>query len=129
MAQLRAVLAGHPDALAHHAAALGAARDEAVARLAFETAQQVHDELAAVAWLVAPQRVTGCSPAEFIVAGWADGVLVRFAAHAGRLDTWQVERRATPPKVSIVPGWEEFATVNAELAARLVRAQAGGRST
>ena len=127
VAGLRAVLAGQPDALDRHAAALHAARDIAVARLAYETAQQIQTELAAVAWLVAPQRVTGCSPADFVVTGWTDGVLVRFAAHGGRLDTWQVEHRATPPPRTATPGpvWEEFAAVNAELAARLA---AGGRA-
>ena len=95
--------------------------------VAYETAQQIQAELAAVAWLVAPQRVTGCSPADFVVTGWTDGVLVRFAAHGGRLDTWQVEHRATPPPRTATPGpvWEEFAAVNAELAARLA---AGGRA-
>ncbi len=127
VAEVRAVLAGQPDALGRHAAALHGARELAVARLAYETAQQIQAELAAVAWLVAPQRVTGCSPEDFVVTGWADGVMVRFAAHGGRVDSWQVERRASPPPRAATPGaaWEEFAAVNAELAARLA---GGGRT-
>lgn len=126
-AELRAVLAGQPGALARHAEVMVAARDRAVANLGFETAGEIQAELAAVAWLVAPQRVTACSPAEFTVSGWADGVLVRFGAHDGRLDSWAVERRpggAVPgPGETTDPAWREFAAVNAALAARLALAQ------
>jgi excinuclease ABC subunit C len=66
------------------------------------------------------------------VAGWADGLLVRFEIGGGRMRTWiqrscsQAEARrhvaATPPE------WAEFAGRNAELAARLRRSRRPARS-
>lgn len=121
--RLRAVLAREPAAVAAARGELIAARDRATTRLAFETAQQVQLELAALGWLSADQRVTGCTPAELRIAGWADGHLFLLTATQGRLDRWIVRcadevpgRRAsarTPDQ------WREFARRNAELTAAL----------
>jgi excinuclease ABC subunit C len=127
---LRRVLDREPDAVLECVTRLEEARERAVSALVFETAQQIQSELAAVGWLTAPQRVTGCLPADLRVHGLADGVLLTVRAHDGRLDDWSV-RAAAPSRDATVarttaPGWQAFADENARLAARLARAQAGG---
>ena len=108
-------------------ARLLAARDEAVAGLMFETAQQVQDELGAVAWLVSPQRVTASHPPGLIVCGWSAGMLVSFSGTATRLDRWESRHVDGPRGQDLAqvtsPEWCEFAIKNAELAAELARAQ------
>jgi excinuclease ABC subunit C len=103
------------------------ARDQAVAGLMFETAQLIHDELGAVAWLVSPQRVTAPHPADLVVSGWAAGTLVSFSGTTAQLDRWGVrqvgERRGRLLAQSTPPEWREFAATNAELAAELVHVQ------
>jgi excinuclease ABC subunit C len=105
-------------------ARLSAARDDAAADLRFETAQQLHEEIAAVAWLVSPQRVTGTQPADLVVHGWAEGVLVSFSGTSTRLDRWDVRRvgesRGRTLAELTPAGWREFAMINAELGARLL---------
>jgi excinuclease ABC subunit C len=127
LADVVQLLSHDPRALDRVTVRLIAARDEAVAGLLFETAQQVHDELAAVAWLVSPQRVTASHPAGLVVCGWSAGTLVSFSGTATRLDRWESRQvdgprgqelaRPTPPE------WREFAITNAELAAELAHAQ------
>jgi len=112
-----------PARLKAHQAAMIEARDRAQDLLAFETAQQIQLELAAVAALTAPQRVTGCQPPQLKVHGWADGTLVSLSATSGRLDRWDI-RTVTGPTgrdlaATTPPEWQEFARINAELAARL----------
>ncbi len=51
------------------------------------------DEIAAVDWVVAPQRVTALRPYDLDVYGWDGGPLVRFSVRGGRLSTWR-ERTA-----------------------------------
>jgi len=119
---LRAVLARDPDAVRALRDRLDAASRDAVARLAYETAQQIQAELAAIDWLVAPQRVTGCAPG-LAIHGWAEGISFTLSGADDRLDRWAsapldeaAGRRAaerTPPE------WREFAARNAELAASL----------
>lgn len=125
--RLRAVLGRDRTATAEAAAGLLAARDRAVARLAFETAEQVHRELAALDWLVADQRVTGCVPADLAVVGWADGTQFSLTATLGRLDRWTVREADEPAGRAAsarTPGhWREFALRNAELSAVLADAQ------
>lgn len=93
----------------------------------FETAQQIHEELGAVAWLVSPQRVTTSHPPGLIVRGWAAGTLVSFSGTTTRIDRWDVrqvsERRGRLLAQSTPLEWREFATTNAELAAELVHVQ------
>jgi excinuclease ABC subunit C len=121
------LLARDPLALNRVTARLLAARDDAAAGLMFETAQQIQDELTAVAWLVSPQRVTMSNPPDLVVHGWADGILTSFISTAARLDQWDVRRVGEERGLALVgenpPEWREFATVNAELAAVLAHAQ------
>ncbi len=123
--RVRAVLRGEESATAELHALLAAARQRAVTQLAFETALQLQAEAAAVDWLVAPQRVTGCSPG-LVVVGRSNGVEFRLAASADRLDQWTTRRAdgtETQAFGSTPAPWRAFATRNAELAAAL----AGGR--
>jgi excinuclease ABC subunit C len=120
--RIRAVLCRDSSAVAELQALLTAARDRAVAQLAFETAAQIQAEAAAVDWLASPQRVTGCVHG-LVVSGWSDDLLVTLRATTDRLDRWTTrpasqqagERAAsqTPPP------WHEFAARNAALAAAL----------
>lgn len=125
--RLRAVLGRDPGALADAEAGLVAARDRAVAQLAFETAQRVQLELGGLAWITAEQRVTGCAPEDVRVCGWADGVQFSLVATQGRLDRWVVRATEEAPGLRAAartpPEWQEFARRNAELAATLARAQ------
>jgi excinuclease ABC subunit C len=121
------LLGREPLALERVTTALLAARDDAVAGLMFETAQQVHDELGAVAWLVSPQRVTAPLAPDLVVSAWSAGMLVSFSGTTTRLDRWESRRvsesrgqelaQLTPPE------WRMFAGANAELAAELAHAQ------
>lgn len=108
-------------------ARLIAARDDAVAGLMFETAQQIHNELAAVAWLVSVQRVTTSHPADLVIHGWADGQLISLSGTTTQLNRWEVrsvgEHRGPALAELTPPDWREFAATNATLAAALQRAQ------
>jgi excinuclease ABC subunit C len=125
--RLRAVLRRESPAVAELHDLLLAARDRAVAQLAFETAAQVQAEVAAVAWLASPQRVAGCTPG-LVVSGWADGVLVTLRGLSDRLDHWTARRTpqdAGERAASQTPQeWRAFAARNATLAAALVAADA-----
>ena len=140
LATLRQVLGGEADAVQRVRAELAACRDAAAAALAFERAGQVQAELEALDWLVAEQKVTVRVPAGTAmgaadgvpvgtplerqdVAGWADGVLVRFEIQGGVLRSWSQRRcsqtAAQPWLAATPPGWTAFAQRNAELAAAL----------
>jgi len=122
-ARVRAVLARDEVATAELYALLAAASGRAVEQLAFETALQIQAEAAALDWLVAPQRVTGCSPG-LVVAARADGVEFSLAASGQRLDRWTTGRTGasgTQPSERTPADWSAFATRNAELAAALAR--------
>jgi excinuclease ABC subunit C len=118
-----AVLDRDPGAVASLRARLSARRDAAASALAFEFAARLQEEIEAINWVTAEQKVTQASPADFDVSGWADGTLIRFAVRGGRLVGWtqrtcgveSVRRHLgeTPPE------WAGFAQRNAELAARL----------
>jgi excinuclease ABC subunit C len=119
-----AVLDRDPAAVAAVRERLSARRDAAAAALAFEFAARLQQELEALAWVTAEQKVTRATPDDFDVCGWAGGLLIRFTVRGGRLSGWTQRacgeatgRRlvaATPPE------WAGFALRNAELAARLV---------
>jgi excinuclease ABC subunit C len=118
-----AVLDRDPDAVVSVRGHLCARRDAAASRLAFEFAGRVQEEIEALDWVTAEQKVTRPLAEDFDVCGWADGTLIRFAVRRGRLTDWtrcdcgEVAARRhlsdTPPE------WAEFARRNAELAARL----------
>lgn len=126
LADVVGLLGRDPDALARVSERLLAAREAAAGRLMYEIAQQIQDELGAVAWLVSPQRVTAPHPAGLVVHGWAGGVLVTFSGSSTQLNRWDVrrvgERRGLDLAQTTPPAWREFATTNAELAAALAPA-------
>lgn len=99
-------------------------RDRAAGELRFEFAAKVQDELAALEWIVAEQKVAWLDPRDADVYGWADGVLVHFQVRAGRMCTWtqraMSEATARVRVASTPPLWQLFAQRNAELAARLL---------
>ena len=76
-------------------------------------------------WITAEQKVTKAQPSDFEVHGWAGGVLVRFEVCGGRLSDWTQRAcalAAARPHLAATsgrPGWADFASRTAELAARL----------
>ncbi|MEV4347348.1 GIY-YIG nuclease family protein [Actinoplanes sp. NPDC049596] len=100
-------------------------RDRAAERLGFELAARIQQELEAIDWIVAEQKVTTLIPAGDAEAyGWAGGVLVRFRIHGGRLSGWEQRQcsltAARPHLDRTPPEWQAFAARNAELAGQLV---------
>jgi excinuclease ABC subunit C len=120
--QVRAVLSADRTAISTLHGLLAAASARAVTQLAFETARQIQSETAALDWLVAPQRVTGCSPG-LRLGATADGIEFCLWATADRLDRWTSTRTgAQPGATPETPAeWREFALRNAALAAALDR--------
>ncbi|MCO8275854.1 GIY-YIG nuclease family protein [Actinoplanes sp. TRM 88003] len=121
---LTAVLRREAGALSTVREGLSLLRDKASGNLAFELAGRIQQELEAVEWIVAEQKVTLLAPgADLDIYGYADGVLVRFQVRGGRLDRW--EQRACAPAASrryldrTPPEWLPFAARNAELARSL----------
>ncbi len=115
-------------------AALAAVRNELRARrghaadvLAFELAARLNLELDAVDWITSPQRVTRPQSQDCDIAGWADGILVRFQMRAGRLHTWTqrpcTQANARRHLTQTPAEWADFAARNAQLAARLAGSQ------
>jgi excinuclease ABC subunit C len=88
---------------------------------AYEAAARLQEEIEAVEWVVAPQRVT--APGEEgdqDVTAWGDDVLVRLRIRNGRLRAWEQETCSRPvPGTRPPDGWVPFLRRNAELAARL----------
>ncbi|NYJ08581.1 hypothetical protein [Petropleomorpha daqingensis] len=117
---ITAVLDRDPSAVAAARATLAARRDAAAEALAFEAAARLQEEIAALDWVVAPQRVTAAAGHDEDVAGWADDVLVRLSIRAGRLCGWE-QRQAARPAGNTAGTWGEFVQRNAELAAVLLR--------
>ncbi|GIH07940.1 hypothetical protein Rhe02_60070 [Rhizocola hellebori] len=123
LAAVSAVLHREASAVAAARAALAQLRDAASADLAFERAQRLHLELAALEWICAAQQVTVTQPEDLVFYGWAEETLVRFEVVAGRLCDWQVRSctaQAAKEKVALTPPhWVRFAQRNAALAAAL----------
>ena len=117
------VLGRDPTGVATLKASLVERRDAASGALAFELAARPQQEIEALGWVTAEQKVTGQAPADHDICGWSDGALVRFEVRNARLAGWTqracgaaAARRhlaRTPPE------WIPFAQRNAELAARL----------
>jgi len=118
-----AVLGGDPDAVAALRACLTERRDAASGRLAFELAGRLQQEIEALDWVTAEQKVTRPSTEDADACGWSDGTLVRFEIRAGRLTGWTQRRCAEPTARRHLrltpPEWAAFAQRNAALAARL----------
>jgi excinuclease UvrABC nuclease subunit len=126
-AAVTAVLDREPAAVAAVLAALVARRDAAAAAQAYEAAARLQEEIEAVGWVVAPQRVTAPAGAgDRDVTGWAGDVLVRLRIHRGRLRGWEQEACTRPSPGTRGPaGWAPFLRRNAELAARLAALPVG----
>jgi excinuclease ABC subunit C len=115
------VLDREPTAVAAALAALTARRDAAAGAQAYEAAARLQEEIEAVEWVVAPQRVTAPGAAgDRDVIAWADDVLVRLRIQDGRLRAWEQETcTRSAPGTRAPTGWVPFLRRNAELAARL----------
>ncbi len=117
------VLDRDPVAVASLRGQLRARRDAAASALAFEYAARLHEEIEALDWVTAEQKVTRPSAATFDACGWAEGTLVRFAVRGGRLTGWTQRacgEASARRHLGETPGeWAGFARRNAELAARL----------
>jgi len=116
---------------------LGRQRDRASARLAFELAARIQQEIQAVDWVVAEQKVTvlcstagpsarALAPADCDVYGWAADLLVHFEFRRGRLRTWN-QRACTSAAArryldQTPAAWRTFAARSAGLARRLADA-------
>ena len=115
------VLDREPTAVADALAALTARRDAAAGAHAYEAAARLQEEIQAVEWVVASQRVTVPGvEGDGDVTAWAHDVLVRLRIRDGRLRAWDQETCARPAPGTRAPaGWLPFLRRNAELAARL----------
>jgi excinuclease ABC subunit C len=125
LATVTAVLQRRPAAIESVKQQLVGQRDRASASLAFELAARIQEEIEAVDWVVAEQKVTLMRPdADCDVYGWADGLLVRFEVRQGRLRTWTqraCEVAEAQRLLARTPdGWRAFAARSAELARRLL---------
>jgi excinuclease ABC subunit C len=120
-AAVTSVLDRDPAAVAAVLTALAARRDAAAGAQAYEAAARLQEEIEAVEWVVAPQRVT--APGEEgnrDVTAWGDDVLVRLRIRNGRLRAWEQETcTGSVPGTRAPDGWVPFLRRNAELAARL----------
>ena len=118
-----AVLDRDPAAVASLRARLCERRDAAASALAFEFAARLHEEIEALDWVTAEQKVTSPTSADFGVHGWADGMLTSFTIRSGRLTEWAQHacdaESASSHLAATPPEWAGFARRNAELAARL----------
>ncbi len=118
-----AVLGRDPAAVARLQASLTGRRDAAAVALAFELAARLQQEIEAIGWVTAEQKVTRPEPADHEACGWSDGTLVRFTIRAGRLSGWAQRacgEAAARRHLARTPlQWAPFAQRNAALAARL----------
>lgn len=121
--RVAAVLDRDPAAVRHLKASLIERRDAASAALAFELAARLHQEIEALDWVTAAQKVTSPGEGDHDACGWSDGTLVTLAIRAGRLSSWTQhacdETAAGRYLAATPPEWVAFAQRNAELAARL----------
>jgi excinuclease ABC subunit C len=128
LARVAAVLRRQPDAVETVRKQLVSQRDRASAGLAFELAARIQQEIEAVDWVVAEQKVTVAHPGggDCDVYGWADGLLVHFEVRQGRLRTWTeraCQAAAAQGFLARTPeDWRAFAARSAALAKRLADA-------
>ena len=121
--RIAAVLDRDPGAVALAGALLTQRRESAASAQAYELAGRIQAELTALDWVTCPQRAAGPELTDADVAGWADGVLVRFEVRDGRLNGWRQYARSRSQAerwlARTPPDWREFAARNAALAAVL----------
>jgi len=127
---ITAVLQRQPAAIETVKQQLARQRDRASASLAFELAARIQQEIEAIGWVVAEQKVTVPQPgADCDIFGWADGLLVHFEVRQGRLRSWTqraCEAVAAQGFLARTPdGWQAFAARSAGLARRLTDACTG----
>lgn len=102
---------------------LVARRDDAAAALAYESAARISDEVAALEWVTAEQKVTVPGAPDADAAGWSDGLLVRLEIRGGRMNRWEQREcsaRTAEAHVAATPAaWAAFADHAAVLASAL----------
>jgi excinuclease ABC subunit C len=127
LAAVTAVLRRQPAEVETVREQLAQHRDVASTNLAFELADRIQQEIEAVDWVVAEQKVTRLTrpPEDCAAYGWADGLLVCFRIRGGRLCGWEQRassrQHARPQLDRTPPAWTPFATRAAELGSRLAR--------
>jgi excinuclease ABC subunit C len=124
LAVITGVLRRQPESVTLLRDRLTEMRDRASEGLAFELAARIQQEIEAVDWVVAEQKVTSLTAgADCTAYGWADGLLVRFQLSGGRMSTWDqraCSQAGARPFLDRTPDeWRAFADRNAELAGRL----------
>jgi len=123
VATVTAALEREPEAGAALRAELERRRDRASSALAFELAGRVQEEIEALEWVLAEQKVTAAEPVDLDLYGWSDGVLVTFTMRGGRVRSWSQRacpHMIAPSRLALTPvAWQPFVQRNAELAARL----------
>lgn len=118
-----ALLARDPAALGLVTDLLLQRRSDAASALAFEVAARISQEIAALSWVTAEQRVTVPGAGDAAIHGWADGILVSLQRRDGRIDHWT--QRSCPATAAdpllrrTPPSWVAFATDAARLASAL----------
>jgi excinuclease ABC subunit C len=121
-ASVAAVLERDAPAVSWLRAELTRRRDDAADSQAYELAGRLQAELAAVDWIVAPQRVTSMAAADHDFCGWAGGIEVHFEVRAGRLCDWRRQSSVRSRSGASGPkAWAGFARRNAALAAALAQ--------
>ncbi len=81
--RLTRTLEREPAAVAEVRQELCLRRDDAAHALAYERAGQLQAELEALDWVVSEQKVASLEPLSLDLAGWSQGVLVRFEIRQG----------------------------------------------
>lgn len=118
--RLTRTLGREPAAVAQVRQELCRRRDQAAQALAYERAAALQAELEALDWVVSEQKVTSLEPLSLDLAGWSQGVLVRFEIRDGRLRAWSQRPRSrveAQPFLDATPSaWAAFADRNARLA-------------
>lgn len=131
--EIAAVLRRDASAVKTTIGALERMRDAAAARLMFEYAASLHEQIRGIRWITQPQKLSliGAVDADYsAVARFGPGVLrVVLALRRGRLEQRHVDRAASldaSPNPAAHEEWQEQAHRNAHLMARLLAADAVG---
>jgi excinuclease ABC subunit C len=126
LASVTAVLRREREAVESVKRQLVSQRDKASANLGFELAARIQQEIEAIDWVAAEQKVTLPGAGDCEVYGWAGGLLVHFEMRQGRLRTWRQRACGAVAAQGFVDrtpeGWRPFAARSAELALRLSEA-------